>query len=222
MLQIKNVSKQYPGNIFALSNISFNVDSGELCYLIGHSGAGKSTLVKLILREESPTEGAIQFNDVLVSELPDDYIQAYRQQIGIVFQDYKLIKTKTAIENIIFAMEVTGRDGSEIKSKGFQLLEAVGLKGKENLYPEQLSGGEAQRVSIARAIANDPVIVIADEPTGNLDFRTSLGILDLLEEIRKTFNTTIIVATHDMEIVSNGGGHVIELKDGKLIRDINK
>lgn len=218
MLLVQNISKEYSGGIVALKDVCFDVSDGEFCYLIGHSGAGKSTLIRLILRDEVPTAGKISFNNVDVSALPDDYLGAYRQQIGVVFQDYKLIPTKTVFDNVAFAMEVLGKSPSEITDAVEHALESVDLKDRNTLYPKQLSGGEQQRVAIARAIVNEPILLITDEPTGNLDKKTAMDIVALLKQINSR-GTTVVTATHDIEIMKAADEHVIELKDGQIVKD---
>jgi len=221
MITLKNVSKKYPPNVFALKNISLHIEKGELCYIVGRSGAGKTTLVRLLLREERPTLGDIVVNDVEVSSLPDEYLGAYRQQIGVVFQDYKLIKTKNVFDNISFAMEVMGADRHEIEEKVERMLKRVDLVEKKLLYPKQLSGGEAQRVTIARALINDPVLLIADEPTGNLDKETAYKIIDLLEEVYNK-GVNVLVATHDLSLIDRFKGRIISLENGMIEYDKKK
>lgn len=201
--------------MWALKDVTLTISETEFCYIVGHSGCGKTTLFRLILREETPTDGKIFFKDIEITALPDDYLSMYRQKLGVVFQDYRLIQTKTVYENVAFAMEVVGKDNKAIANKVPEILERVGLDGKEKTYPQQLSGGEQQRVAIARAIINDPLLLIADEPTGNLDIDTSLGILDLLEDINST-GTTIVVATHNTELLNRKKRKTIVMDHGTV------
>lgn len=218
MVLFENVSKIYNGDIVALDDVSFKVNTGEFCFIVGSSGAGKSTIVRLLIRQERPTNGYIKFEEVDVPTIPRNLISLYRQQLGIVFQDLKLIPTKTIRENVEFALEIVDKSKNEIKETAQYLLEAVNLKDKGDLFPDQLSGGEKQRVAIARALANDPKLLIADEPTGNLDPKTSAEILEILKSIN-SWGTTVIVVTHDRDIVNMTKTRVLQMDNGSLIDD---
>ncbi len=216
MVNFQNVSKFYDPDIIALRDISFSIDDGEFLFLTGPSGAGKSTLIKLLIREEIPSKGDILFEDIDIVTLPRPALPIYRQQIGIVFQDYKLIDTKTVRENIKFALEITNKDDDIVDETTDYLLEVVKLDKRAHLFPQQLSGGEKQRAGIARALANDPKLLIADEPTGNLDPDTALEIIEILKKIN-SWGTTILIATHDKEIVDLLQKRVIRLENGQLV-----
>lgn len=218
MIQFQKVSKFYNKDIVALKDICFDVDSGEFIFLVGPSGAGKSTLIRLLIREELPTEGDILFDEINVNQLARKLLPVYRQQIGVVFQDFKLLETKTIQENIEFALEITGKDNQEIKETTEYLLEVVRLNDRSELFPPQLSGGEKQRAGIARALANDPMLLIADEPTGNLDPDTSNEIMEILQKIN-SWGTTIMIATHDKETVDRLQKRVIRLEQGEIVSD---
>jgi len=217
-VQFDNVSKIYNSDIIALKDVSFNINQGEFCFIVGSSGAGKSTIIRLLIRQEIPTKGEISFEEISVPKIPRKLISVYRQQLGIVFQDLKLIQSKTIRENIEFALEIINKPQKEIEDTTDYLLEVVKLQGKGNLFPNQLSGGEKQRVAIARALANDPKLFIADEPTGNLDPRTSDDILNILKRINE-WGTTVIVVTHDKSIVDNLQTRVLHMEDGFLVED---
>ena len=204
---------------FGLSG--FSIDQGEFVFLTGHSGSGKTTLLRLLLRELKPTEGKIYFNEEDLSELSVKKVAKHRQKVGVVFQDYKLLPKLTVYENVAFAMEVLGYDKKEIRKRVLEVLDLVGLKNKVRQYPDQLSGGEQQRVVIARAIVNKPKLLICDEPTGNLDPDTSMEIMKVLEQIN-AMGTTIIMATHDRDIVDRMKKRVVILDHGRLARDIEK
>jgi cell division transport system ATP-binding protein len=219
MISFKNVSKIYNENIVALRDVTFNIDDGEFMFLVGHSGAGKSTLIRLLIRQEIPTEGDILFGDIDVKKITRKMLPVYRQNIGVVFQDYKLIESKTIEENIEFALEITGKNDGEIKETTNSLLDIVRLEERADLFPAQLSGGEKQRAGIARALANDPKLLIADEPTGNLDPKTSKEIMEILEKIN-SWGTTIMIATHDKETVNRLKKRVVRLEKGTVASDI--
>lgn len=221
MIKYVGVKKIYPGNIVALDGIDFEVDEGEFTFIVGPSGAGKSTLIRLLVRQEIPTTGDIYFEDVLVPTIPNKLLAIYRQQLGIVFQDLKLIPSRTVQENIEFALEITGKHINEVSETTQYLLNVVHLENRAHLFPEELSGGEKQKVAIARALANDPKIFIADEPTGNLDTDTTIEILEILKTINN-WGTTVMVITHDNTLVNNMKTRVISLKDGKVIKDEGK
>lgn len=218
LVQLYNVSKTYTNGVKALNDVSLKIDRGEFVFLMGQSGAGKSTLLKLLYREELPTRGQIFVASRSVVRMKPSEIPLLRRNIGVVFQDYKLLENKTVFENVAFAMQVVGASKREISRRVQETLELVGLKDKAGCYPTQLSGGEQQRAGIARAIVNRPLIVIADEPTGNLDADTSWEIMDLLQEINKN-GTTVIMATHAQEIVKRMHKRVVFLKEGRVVQD---
>ncbi|WP_018143174.1 cell division ATP-binding protein FtsE [Alloscardovia criceti] len=219
LIDLVNVSKVYDrASRPALEDINLHIDRGDFVFLVGASGAGKSTLLSLLLREEEISEGEIRVAGNDLRRISHRRVPHYRRGIGFVFQDYKLLENMTVWENVAFALEVIGTRRSTIKSIVPQVLEAVGLTGKEDRMPHELSGGEAQRVAIARAYANHPAIILADEPTGNLDPTTSVGIMEVLEAINRT-GTTIVMATHNEEIVNSMRKRVIELHNGRIVRD---
>jgi len=220
MVRFENVTKKF-GDVTALNGVSFVIEPGEFVFVIGPSGAGKSTLVKLILREYLPSEGIIKVKDFNLHELPKKKIPGYRRQIGVVFQDFKLLSDQTVFENVALALRVLNEAEEKIKQKVLNILDLVGLKGKDNFFPSQLSGGELQRVCLARAIVGEPEIIIADEPTGNLDLGIARQIVNLLKKINET-GKTVIMATHNFEIVNTLGQRVIELYEGKLVSDQKK
>ena len=219
MITFDNVSKTYDGQKRpALSEVSFDIEKGEFVFVVGTSGSGKSTLTRLMLRELRPTTGQLQVAGRELNRLPSWKVPALRRQIGVVFQDFRLLPNKTVFENVAFALQVIGRTRNEIRGTVPETLSLVGLDGKEGRRPDELSGGEQQRVAIARAFVNRPQILLADEPTGNLDPGTSVGIMKLLDRINRT-GTTVVMATHDATIVDQMRKRVIELEGGKLIRD---
>lgn len=218
MIQFFNVSKVYNNGVKALSDITLQINKGEFVFLIGGSGAGKSTLTKMLYREEEPTRGQIIFNSKTLSRLKRSELPYLRRSIGVVFQDFKLLPNKTVAENISFALEVTEASRREIKRSVPSVLQLVGLANKADMLPAQLSGGEQQRVCLARAIVNNPSLIIADEPTGNLDPDTSWEIVNLLNEINKR-GTTVIMATHDHTVVDRMRKRVIALENGRVVRD---
>lgn len=219
MIDFEHVSKQYKHNAKpALEDVNFHVDDGEFVFLLGHSGAGKSTLLKLILREETPTEGRVLVNGQDVARLRRRKIPYLRRQMGIIFQDFRLIPTMTVYENIAFAMHVTNIGHKQIKERVNYMLELVHLEDKAKVYPDLLSGGEQQRVAIARALVNNPNMIIADEPTGNLDPNRSLEIMMLLERINE-LGTTVLVVTHEKNLVNRFGKRVVAIEDGRIIND---
>ena len=213
-----NVSKTYPNGVKALVDVTLKIERGEFVFLMGHSGAGKSTFIKLLMREELPTRGQIFVASRSVLRMKASDIPLLRRSIGGVFQDFKLLENKTVRENVAFAMQVVGASPSQIKTRVEETIRMVGLQGKEESFPSQLSGGEQQRVGIARAIVNHPLIVIADEPTGNLDVETSWEIMDLLSEINRK-GTTVIMATHAQDIVRRMHKRVVYLEKGKVVSD---
>jgi len=217
MIQLNRVTKHY-GTVKALDGVSFSIMPREFVSLVGPSGAGKSTIIHLITCEEYPTFGQITIDDKDIHLLKKSYIPYYRRQIGVVYQDFKLLPNKTVFENVAFALEVTGASDEVINTETKKILELVGLKNKAKSFPHELSGGEAQRVAIARALVLHPRLLIADEPTGNLDPHNAWEIAQLLIKINK-LGTTVILATHNREIIDSIGKRVISLKDGKMISD---
>ncbi|MDP2182827.1 MAG: cell division ATP-binding protein FtsE [Actinomycetota bacterium] len=221
MISMRGVEKQYSADKPALADIDVEIERGEFVFLVGHSGSGKSTFIKLLLREIMPTRGQIVVADQDLIRLKRWKIPYLRRNIGCVFQDFKLLPNKTSYENVAFALEVIGRSRHVIRTQVPEVLRLVGLEDKMESYPDELSGGEQQRVSIARAFVNRPPLLLADEPTGNLDPATSLGIMSLLNRINKT-GTTVLVATHDREMVDSMRKRVIALEGGRVIRDQNR
>ena len=221
MIKFLNVSKEYDNDVEALFDINININKGEFIFLVGPSGAGKTTLIKLLLKEEDPTKGKIVLKDKDITKVRSRAIPHIRRDIGVVFQEFRLLDNKTVYENVAFAMEIVGENPKEIKRRVPIVLEMVDLTDKSSKYPDQLSGGEKQRVSIARAIVNNPPVLIADEPTGNLDPDTSWEIMKVLMEINEK-GTTVLMATHAKDIVNSMRKRVIEIQDGKLIRDEEK
>lgn len=221
LIRIKNIYKTYKNGVTALCDVNLEISKGDFVFIIGASGSGKSTLIKLLYREEKPTKGEVYVGGVNVAKLKNRKIYKYRRKLGIVFQDYKLLQNLTVYENVAFALEIYGLKSDEIRKKVMKALEKVGLKEKFKSYPDQLSGGEQQRVSIARAIVNEPKILICDEPTGNLDPKTSLEIMEILNKINED-GTTIIMATHDKEIVNKYQKRVITIEKGMLVSDKEK
>jgi cell division transport system ATP-binding protein len=219
MIRFDNVTKVYPSQSRpALHDISVEVDKGEFVFLVGASGSGKSTFLRLVLREDRPTKGQIHVAGKELNKLSSWKVPALRRRIGTVFQDFRLLPNKTVFENVAFALEVLGRTKADIAVAVPEVLELVGLDGKEQRMPDELSGGEQQRVAIARAFVNRPMLLIADEPTGNLDPATSVGIMRLLDRINRT-GTTVVMASHDAAIVDQMRKRVIELESGELVRD---
>lgn len=219
MIRFNKVSKTYPGQKrAALDGIDLEIDKGEFVFLVGASGSGKSTFLRLILREIRPTTGQVFVGGKEINRLANWKVPKLRRQIGTVFQDFRLLPNKTVFENVAFALEVIGRDKREIQELVPETLDMVGLDGKGHRYPEELSGGEQQRVAIARAFVNRPMLLIADEPTGNLDPTTSVGIMKLLDRINRT-ETTVLMSTHDSSVVDQMRKRVIELSEGRLVRD---
>ena len=218
MLSIQSVTKKYGTDGKALNDINLTIEKGEFVFIVGRSGMGKSTLIKLIIGEDKPTSGKIMIHDWVINELTKDQLPYYRRQIGVVFQDFRLLEKKTVRENIAFAMEVSGSADSAIAKKVPEMLDLVGLREKGDRFPEELSGGEQQRVAIARALVHDPKMLIADEPTGNLDIHNSLEIMELLELINR-HGTTVLIATHDKTIVDAMKKRVITIDNGKIVRD---
>lgn len=218
MIEFKNVCKTYNKSINVLKNINLSINNGEYICIIGRSGAGKSTIAKLLTAEEKPTSGEIIIDGWNISKVSKKDIPSLRRQVATIFQDFRLLQKKTARENISFACEICGDYGDQMQRKIDQLLEVVGLSNKGNNYPSELSGGEQQRVAIARALAFNPSILIADEPTGNLDTINTKGILTLLQDINN-MGTTIILITHDKEVVNNLNKRIVTLEDGVITSD---
>lgn len=218
MIEMSEVYKTYQNGVVAVGGINVKIDQGEFVYVVGPSGAGKSTFIKMMYREEKPSKGNIVVNGVNLSSLRNTKVPLFRRNLGIVFQDFKLLPSLTVFENVAFAMEVIEKHPAEIKRRVMEVLDLVGLKHKVRSMPNELSGGEQQRVSIARSIVNSPQLVIADEPTGNLDPETSWEIMNTLEEINKR-GTTVVMATHNKDIVNNMKHRVIAIENGKIVRD---
>ena len=218
MIKMVVVEKTYKGGIHALNGISVEMEKGEFVFIVGPSGSGKSTFMKLLTKEEEPTAGEIFVAGKNLANLPRWRVPYLRRNVGSVFQDFKLLPNKTVFENVAFALEVIGRPKSVVRRQVPQILELVGLGEKLDRFPDELSGGEQQRVSIARAFVNRPLILVADEPTGNLDPATSVGIMRLLDRINRT-GTTVVMATHDHAIVDSMRRRVIELEGGNVVRD---
>ena len=221
-IEIKNCYKVYKNGVAAIADLSLKINKGEFVFVIGASGSGKSTLIKMLYREEKPTKGTVEIGGINVGKLRNRTVYKLRRKLGIVFQDFKLLPKLTVYENVAFALECLGMKGSEIRPKVIKALDHVGLKEKLRSFPNELSGGEQQRVCIARAIVNKPKLLICDEPTGNLDPKTSMEIMDVLETINKELGTTIIMATHDKEIVNRMKKRVIVLDSGILSEDHEK
>ena len=221
MIKFQNVTKTYPSNTIALENVSFEVKEGEFASIVGKSGAGKTTLVRLLLALEKPTLGEIFFNDISIHKIKPFQIPELRRKIGVVYQDYKLLSTKTIYENIAYVLAVKGLKNKIINQRVPKILELTGLKEKSNNFPGELSGGEQQRVAIARAIVTQPEVIVADEPTGNLDPYNTYDVISLLKRINK-MGKTVILATHDKETINKLGRRVISLEKGRLIRDDKK
>lgn len=218
MLEMYGVSKRYPNGVLALSDVNVRVGKGEFVFLVGPSGAGKSTFVRLIYAEEGPTAGRVLVSGRDITRLRPREIPYLRRTLGVVFQDFKLLPQKTAFENVALTLQVVGASRRELRRKVNRALALVGLSGRADHYPAELSGGEQQRVSLARALVNNPVMLIADEPTGNLDPDTSWQLISLLEEVNRQ-GTTVIVATHAWDIVDRMRKRVIEIEAGKIVRD---
>ncbi|NLN87393.1 MAG: cell division ATP-binding protein FtsE [Syntrophomonadaceae bacterium] len=219
MVQFYNVTKVYTNGVKALNDVSLKIERGEFIFLMGPSGAGKSTFIKMLFREELPTQGQIFISSRSIVRMKRREVPHLRRSMGVVFQDFKLLENKTVVENIAFAMKVVGLGNREIAARTAEVINMVGLKGKEDSFPGQLSGGEQQRVGIARAIANRPLLLIADEPSGNLDMVTAEGIMELLYNINRK-GTTVIMATHARELVRDAGKRIITLEAGQVVSDL--
>jgi len=219
MIRFTEVDKVYPRVGLALSAVSFRLRKGEFCFMTGHSGAGKSTVLRLIHMAERPTKGEVHVGGYDAMKIRSREVAVLRRKIGFVFQDFRLLRDRTAAENVAFALEVTGARPAVVRTKVARLLSHVGLASKANAYPAELSGGEQQRVAVARALANDPVVLLADEPTGNLDKRAAKGIFELFRSINAS-GTAVLLATHDMDLVrANPKIRVLELEHGRLAFD---
>ncbi|HEY0222483.1 cell division ATP-binding protein FtsE [Lactovum miscens] len=218
IIELRNVTKKYSNGTTALRDISINIEPGEFAYLVGPSGAGKSTFMRLLYRELKPDKGTAKIVDFDLIKMKKRQIPLLRRSVGVVFQDYKLLHKKTVFENISYAMEVVGKKPYEIRKRVMEVLDLVGLKHKVRSFPEELSGGEQQRIAIARSIANSPKLLIADEPTGNLDPENSWEIMNLLERINLQ-GTTVLMATHNSQIVNTLKHRVIAIENGHIVRD---
>ena len=222
LIELKNVYKRYNNGVTALCDVNISIGKGEFVFIIGASGSGKSTLIKLLYRQEKPTKGEVYVGGINVAKLRNGKVYKLRRKLGIVFQDYKLLPKMTVYENVAFALEVYGLKKEEVRRRTLKAIEQVGLKDKLRSYPDELSGGEQQRVSIARAIVNDPKVLICDEPTGNLDPKTSMEIMKVIESINVDLGTTIIMATHDEKIVNKMKKRVIIIEKGLVSNDVMK
>ena len=222
LIRVDNVQKTYKNGVVALYDFNLSIQKGEFVFVIGESGSGKSTLIKMLYREERPDKGSIIIGGIDVARLKNRKVYILRRKLGVVFQDFKLLPKLTVFENVAFAMEVFGYDKMAIHKRVLEVLELVGLKEKVRQYPDQLSGGEQQRVVIARAIVNNPKLLICDEPTGNLDPKTSMEIMGVLENINVNLGTTIIMATHDVQIVNRMKKRVVLIEAGRLKKDYEK
>ena len=220
-IKFRNVEKTYKNGVNAVYDMNLDIKKGEFVYVIGASGSGKSTLIKMLYREERPTNGEIYVGGINVAKVKNNKVYKLRRKIGLVFQDYKLLPKLTVYENVAFALEIYGLPTNEVKRKVLKALDLVGLKSKTKSYPNQLSGGEQQRVAIARAIVNSPKLLICDEPTGNLDPDTSLEVMKVIEKIND-LGTTVVMATHDREMVNKMKKRVVLLDNGKLVKDYEK
>ncbi len=218
MIEISNINKTYETGNKALKDINIQIADGEFVFIMGRSGSGKSTLLKLLLKEAEPTSGRIVVNDMNLQKMPRRYVPKYRRRLGVVFQDFRLLKDRSVFENVAFAQRVVGASPRTIRESVPEMLKMVGLSAKYKMLPRQLSGGEQQRVAIARALINRPEVLLADEPTGNLDHQNAIEIMKLLKEINEG-GTTVVVVTHSQEIVEQMGGRVITLERGRLISD---
>jgi cell division transport system ATP-binding protein len=216
MIEAQHLSKIYSRGVYALRDLSLRIEKGDFVFLTGSSGAGKSTFLRLLLRQDVPTDGQLVVGGRNLAHLTLAQVQAYRRSVGFVFQDFKLLPTKTVLENVAFVPRVLGMAATQQQRRTFQVLKWVGLQHRVSAYPEELSGGEQQRVAIARAIVNDPVIILADEPTGNLDPDLSLEIMNLFREINAR-GTTVVVATHDRELIRRVGRRAVTLDHGQIV-----
>lgn len=220
-INIVNVMKQYKNGVTAVYDVNLSIEKGEFVFLMGASGSGKSTLIKLLYREEKPSKGEITLAGTNVAKLKNRKVYKLRRKLGIVFQDFRLLSKLTIYENVAFSLEILGLKKEEVREKTLKALELVGLKSKVKDYPDQLSGGEQQRVAIARAIVNEPKLLICDEPTGNLDPKTSMEVMKVIDEVNK-LGTTIIMATHNIDIVKKLNKRVILMENGRVKKDYKK
>ena len=218
VIEFRNVVKSYEGGDVGLDGATFSIRRGEFVFVVGHSGSGKSTIMRLLLKEIEPTGGSIRVAGREITQMPEKKVPYYRRNVGVVFQDYKLLPTRTVYDNVAYALQVTGHSRKDIRTKVPDILRLTGLATKLHNRPDQLSGGEQQRVSVARAFVNHPPLLLADEPTGNLDPETSIGIMQLLYRINRT-GTTVVVATHDHTMVDRMRRRVIEVRRGRVVRD---
>lgn len=221
MIEMKGVTKVYPNGTHALNGVDLFIGKGEFVFVLGHSGAGKSTLIKMMLREEKPTSGSIKVGDFDLVKMKNRKVPYLRRTMGVVFQDFRLIPTMTAYENVAFAMRVTNISSREIRKRVPYILRLVELQNKADAYPDQLSGGEQQRIALARALVHNPRIIIADEPTGNIDPQLSYEIMELLGAIN-SLGTTVVVVTHEQELAKKFGRRTITLKEGRIVSDTGK
>ena len=221
MIKLEHVSKAYSAGVPAVNDVNLEIDDGEFVFIVGDSGSGKSTIIKLLLKELEPTEGTITINEKVLSKIKRKQVPKFRRNVGVVFQDFRLLKDRNVYDNIAFAQKVIGRSTAHIKKRVPQMLAMVGLAAKYKSKPRELSGGEQQRVAIARALVNEPSILLADEPTGNLDNNNAWEIMKLLEEINEK-GTTVIVVTHNLEIVKVMKKRVITIKKGVIVGDSNE
>lgn len=219
MIEFSNVSKKYKGGTVALKDVSLKINAGEFVFVVGSSGAGKSTLMKVLMGEEKPTAGSVFVNGYNLSRMRRRNLPKFRRSLGVVFQDFRLIPSMSVYENVAFALRVTNVTAKDIRARVPYVLKLLGLAGKAKSMPEQLSGGEQQRVALARALVNNPPIIIADEPTGNIDPELSFEILDLLSEINEKCGTTIVMVTHEHELVSYFNKRVVAIEDGRVVAD---
>jgi len=218
MIKFDKVTKIYPDNTIVLQDVSFEINEGEFVSIVGKSGAGKTTLIRLILGLEEPTSGEVYFNNINISKADSAQLQQIRRKIGGIYQDYKLLPAKTVYENVAYIMAVEGKENEEIATEVPKILDIIGLKEKTNNFPDELSGGEQQRLAIARGIINHPDIIIADEPTGNLDPYNTYEVISLLQKINQA-GKTVILSTHDREVINKLGKRVITIENGKILRD---
>ena len=222
LIEFKNVYKRYQNGVSALCDVNLEISKGEFVFIIGESGSGKSTIIKLLYRQERPTSGEVYVGGINVARLRNGKVYKLRRKLGVVFQDYKLLPKLTVYENVAFALEIYGLKKSEIRKRTLEALEQVGLKDKIRSFPEELAGGEQQRVSIARAIVNNPKVLICDEPTGNLDPKTSMEVMRVIESINNDLGTTVIMATHDEKIVNKMKKRVVVIDKGLVVDDTMK
>ncbi len=222
LIELRNVYKRYQNGVSALCDVNLEISKGEFVFIIGESGSGKSTIIKLLYRQEKPTSGEVFVGGINVARLRNGKVYKLRRKLGVVFQDYKLLPKLTVYENVAFALEIYGLKKSEVRRRTLEALEQVGLKDKLRSFPDELAGGEQQRVSIARAIVNNPKVLICDEPTGNLDPKTSMEVMRVIESINNDLGTTVIMATHDEKIVNKMKKRVVVIDKGLVVDDTMK